>query len=50
MEIQETKEEREARKANYMGLVARAAKGLITPEIWKEANDKWEGANLLHNE
>ena len=45
MEIQETKEEREERKANYMGLVARAAKGMMTDEVWKEASDKWEEIN-----
>jgi len=50
MEIKETKKEREARKANYMGVVARSAKGMMTPEIWQEASDKWEEANLLDNE
>lgn len=41
----ETTEEREERKAMYMGTVARASKGMITKEIWEEASKKFEEAN-----
>lgn len=41
----ETKQEREQRKSLF---VARATALYDTPEIRKEAEQKWEGANIIN--